>query len=53
MKSLQSGKAIPSGINMKSKRISKDKEKRKPSGQQDIDKGLTAKVKKTKLFRNC
>lgn len=52
MKSVQSGKAIPSSINMKSKKNSKDKEKRKSSGPQDSDKGLSTKVltNKSKLF---
>lgn len=44
MKSVQSEKAIPSSINMKSKKNSKDKEKRKSSGPQDSDKGLSTKV---------
>lgn len=44
MKSIQSGKTIPNATNIKSKKNSKDREKRKSSSGQDNDKGPPSRV---------
>lgn len=47
MKSVQPGKAIPTNTNMKSKKNSKDKEKRRSTSQQENDKSFNSKVSHT------
>lgn len=44
MKSVQSGNTISTNANMKSKKNSKDKEKRRSSNQQENDKSYNTKV---------